>query len=183
MPLRRSRSGQTTRRWRLLATWLVVAGLFGAGLLTSRSLQDPLDDADLAYQRPGFLDPQGSPLHVPGLACCRHPGHPTLVVFVRRATLAEVVTLLAGHPDVRRHADPVIVVAGAGDAGVIGGIPVLTDADGQLAAAFGMRRPRDGGPSVGYAIVDQAGLVRYQTLDPGMAGRLAEVDTMVRATP
>jgi hypothetical protein len=36
---------------------------------------------------------------------------------------------------------------------------------------------------VGYAVVDSAGRVRYRTLDPSLINGLAEVETILRATP
>lgn len=57
----------------------------------------------------------------------------------------------------------------------------MADPTGRLARGFGMRIPRDGGPPVGYALIDRAGLIRYRTLDAAMADQLREVATMVGA--
>ncbi len=59
--------------------------------------------------------------------------------------------------------------------------PIAFDASGQIAHTYRMPVPRDGGPPVGYAILDAAGRLRYATLDPGLAGRLRKVRSMVRA--
>ena len=45
-----------------------------------------------------------------------------------------------------------------------------------------MRRPRDHGAPVGYAVVGADGTVRYRTEDPQQDQHLAEVLTMVDAT-
>jgi len=50
---------------------------------------------------------------------------------------------------------------------------------GGLAQLFGMPSPVDGGPPVGYALVDSAGRIRYRTLDPRGAGGLDEVATVL----
>lgn len=47
------------------------------------------------------------------------------------------------------------------------GAPVVSDPDGSIAALVGMPEPRDGGPPVGYAVLDEDAFVRYATLDPG----------------
>lgn len=50
-----------------------------------------------------------------------------------------------------------------------------------LAEAYGMRSPSDGGPPVGYAVVDGQGRIRYRTLDPTVATELPEVATILAA--
>ncbi len=61
--------------------------------------------------------------------------------------------------------------------------PLIPDTAGQIANGYQMRRPRDGGPPVGYAIVDSSGSVRYRTLDPTVWKHLKEVQTIWNATP
>jgi hypothetical protein len=58
---------------------------------------------------------------------------------------------------------------------------VVEDSDGRLADRYGMRRPQDAGPPVGYAVVDGKGRIRYRTLDPDVAHELREVRTIVAA--
>lgn len=41
-----------------------------------------------------------------------------------------------------------------------------------------MPRPRDGGPPIGYALLDRERRVRYATLAPTYAGELAELETV-----
>lgn len=73
-----------------------------------------------------------------------------------------------------------MVVSGGG--GRCPATPVVVDPTGSLARRFGLRRPRDGGPPVGYVVVDARGLIRYRTLDPTVTRNLDEVDTIVAAT-
>jgi len=58
---------------------------------------------------------------------------------------------------------------------------VKVDPEGRTAALYGMRVPADGGPPVGYAVVDAENRVRYRTLDPDPAGNTREVMTILRA--
>ncbi len=58
---------------------------------------------------------------------------------------------------------------------------VVADPGGRLAATYGMREPREGGPPVGYAVVDETGQIRYRTLDPEVTDLLGEVDTILGA--
>ena len=51
----------------------------------------------------------------------------------------------------------------------------------ELADAVGMPEPVDGGPPVGYAVVDPSRTVRYATLDPAYLINAFEVDVIVRA--
>ena len=58
----------------------------------------------------------------------------------------------------------VLVVPSGGTAA--GPVPVTADPRGRVADSLGLPRPVDGGPPVGYAIVDRQARVRYRTLDP-----------------
>ena len=53
-----------------------------------------------------------------------------------------------------------------------------TDRAAQLADAVDIPRPVDGGPPVGYAVVDPARTVRYSTLDPAYLDNAFEVDVI-----
>ncbi len=173
-----------TRRRKLIGIWLVAALILGGALLAADRTRHPLDDPDLAFQRPGFLDAHHAPAPAPPVA----PGVPTpgtrvVVFFTRPEHLPELMSKLARASSLTGLVQSVVVVSGAASGGVVSGVPVVTDPDGRLAAAFMLDRPRDGGPPVGYAVVDSHGQIRYRTLDPGMADRLDEVETMVRAAP
>ncbi|MGI8692948.1 MAG: hypothetical protein ACR2JK_08620 [Geodermatophilaceae bacterium] len=62
-------------------------------------------------------------------------------------------------------------------------IRIIEDPDGELADAADLPSPNDGGPGVGYAVVDSRGLVRCSTLDPSWYDNSFEVATIVWAVP
>lgn len=75
-----------------------------------------------------------------------------------------------------------VAVVASGDGAACGpGATVVVDPTAAYASRFGLDVPRDGGPPVGYAVVDAEGRIRYRTLDPGVATRLGEVATIVAA--
>jgi hypothetical protein len=163
-----------------LAVWLVVAGLFAALLAIARASELGLDDPDPAWQRPGFLDagslPEPAPRLTDGLP---RSGRRAVAFFVRPEGVDSLCRSLARHRLAER-ADLVIVVSGSDRCR---SLTALEDPRANLARAFGLRRPRDGGAPVGYAVVDRHGRIRYRTLDPTVADALGEVDTLVAATP
>lgn len=175
-----SASWSIPSRWGLIATWLVVVVGFGAAVTMASRSYGGLDDANQAYQRPGFLDARPLPSRV--FPSVTPPGRRAVVFFVRPAQLRSVVAAVSRDPSLTSKASVVVVdsvappVRGAS-------VPLVGDPSGQLALSYGMRQPRDGGPPVGYAEVDSSGRVRYATLDPGMADRLGEVATILRAMP
>lgn len=58
---------------------------------------------------------------------------------------------------------------------------VVRDLDRTLAQAVGLPRARDGGPGVGYAVIDSGRTVRYATLDPSWRGNGFEIATIAGA--
>lgn len=175
----------------LIVTWLTVAVGLGLLLGIARSTEGPLDDPDPAWQRPGFLDAGELPVPAPRLAPdVPAPGRPTVVFFERAGRLASLCSSLASAP-LRQGVATAVVVAGGPShwpveqqpADECGDIRMVSDPASALADAYGMRRPRGGGPAVGYAIVDGAGAIRYRTLDPSVGAGLDEVATMVSALP
>ena len=167
---------------RLLLVWVVVVGSLGALLALAARAGSPLDDPDPARQRPGFLDAVGRRTPAPRVTpAVPSPGRRSVVFFVRPQQAAPLCRAIADDPSLRRRAD--LAVVSSGVAPTCAGTGAVGDSAGQLAVAFGMRRPRDGGPPVGYAVVDRSGRIRYRTLDPSVAGGLREVETMVKATP
>ena len=125
----------------------------------------PRDDPDPALQRDGLLL-QG-PVLPEQVAGVRFGGRPVVVLFERHPP---------GGPDFARWraevsddgVELVVAVAGTGRAA-------------RLAAAVRMPVPVDGGPPVGYAVVDPARQVRYATLDPAYLGNAFEVDVITGA--
>lgn len=185
------------RRLQLAGVWLAAAVLLGGALVAARLATNPLDDPDLAHQRPGFLDALGPPFPAAHVADgVPSPGSRAVVFFTRPERASRLSAALATRPSLQDRARLAVVVSGAmppgdmpGEAFVadpqpdLAGVPMLADPAGHLAVAYRMPVPRDRGPPVGYAIVDRAGRVRYRTLDPEMARHLDEVETVVKATP
>lgn len=165
---------------RAVCVWLLAAIVLGGALVVAGRQHSPLDDPDLAMQRPGFLDAVG-PRSVgpPVTTSIPAAGRTTVVFFVRTAQQRLLMAALSRPGALPPRVDAVIV---GGPVNVSAGpIAMLTDGDGSLARGYAMPVPRDGGPPVGYAIVSTAGVVRYRTLDPGVAWHLDEVRTMLRA--
>ncbi|MDP9388090.1 MAG: hypothetical protein M3Q48_09315 [Actinomycetota bacterium] len=167
----------------LVAIWLVAVAGLGLLLALARVAEGPLDDADPAWQRPGFVDAGELPLPAPQVAPgFPAPGRPTVVFFERAGRLRELCRALSASSLGRKAATAVVVADRAPGACDEAGT-VVGDPAGALADAYGLRRPRGGGPPVGYGVVDAAGAIRYRTLDPAVADRLSEVATIVAALP
>lgn len=115
-------------------------------------------------------------------------GRAAVVFFVRPAQREALRSTLAAA-DARRlavAADIAMVVSapGPGSVGPPDGAPAMVaDGDGRLADGYGMRRPRDGGPPVGYAVVGRDRTVRFRTEDPGVGKSVDEILVMVEALP
>ena len=169
-----------------VAVGVTTAVVFGAALTASMSDPDPLDDPDPAMQRAGILDVVGPRSPAVALdATVPARGRVAVVFFLRPTQADPLVSALDSPPgqELRELVDIGIVVS-AGASEVTPSDPATTvaaDPDGRLAAAYRMRRPRDGGPPVGYAVVDVDGTIRYRTEDPGVADGLDEVLTIVDA--
>lgn len=162
--------------------WLAAAVGFGVLLVLSRGARGPLDDPDPALQRPGVLDIGGLPAPAPPVA----PGLPRegrrAVVFFERPGRAGALCAALRSKGLGPQVDVAVVVSGP-----VTGCPpqarVVADPATALATRFGLDAPAGGGPPVGYAVVDSRRRIRYRTLDPGVARRLDEVATILRATP
>lgn len=157
--------------------WLAVAAGFGL-LLALTGARGALDDPDPARQRPGVLDGDGLPAPAPPLDGVAAPGRPAVVFFVRSAQAVALCRELSKGGLSTSAA--VAVVAAESAPGGQPGVVALKDG-GWTAQRFGMPIPVDGGPAVGYAIVDSRGRIRYRTLDPTLFRHLGEVSTMIGA--
>jgi hypothetical protein len=174
----------TGRRWQFLGVWLLAALGLGGALIAAQLSRSGLDDPDLALQRPGFLDAQGTPFPAPRITdTIPSAGRRAVIFFTRPQFAPPLGQALLKDPALRARAQVAVVVSAELPSPIAPEVPVIADPGGRLATAYAMRRPRDGGFPVGYAIVDRAGRVRYRTLDPHVAERLDEVETMLRATP
>lgn len=124
--------------------WLGVTVVVSTALALSTMTYSSLDDSDQAYQRPGFLDPQGAPFPAkPVTSTVPARGHRALRVFVRPVDGATIIQTIAGDAVLRQQADLVIVSSGPGASG-IPHLPVISD-PGALADAYRMRRPKGNG--------------------------------------
>lgn len=174
----------TTPRWpsrrSLVAVWVLAALGFGALLGLARAAEGPLDDPDPARQRPGFVDQGSLPQPAPPVAGIPTSGRRAVVFFERADRLGRLCQALAKSP-LPPKADLVVAVAGPG--GSCPAASVVADPDARVAGAYGLRTPREGGPPVGYAVVDSAAAIRYRTLDPSVADELDEVATILEAVP
>ncbi len=125
----------------------------------------PRDDPDPAYQRDGLLlDGPVLPEQVAGV---RFGGRPVVVLFERQPPAGpgfEQWRSQVGDEGVE------LVVAVAG-----------SDRTARLAGAVRIPTPTDGGPPIGYAVVDPARQVRYSTLDPAYLDNAFEVDVITGA--
>lgn len=167
---------------RLVVVWLVVAVGMGAFLALARAAAGPLDDPDPARQRPGFVDGHDLPAPAPVVTDeVPRSGRRAVVFFVRPAELQALCEALTGF-EPPAETDVAVVLVGEGGR-CPQGIPIVPDEEGELVAGYGLPVPRDGGPPVGYAVVDGVGQVRYRTLDPEVASLLPEVTTMLKAVP
>lgn len=169
-------------RRRLATVWLACAALLGGLLVLSQAAREPLDDADPAWQRPGFLDagtlPEAAPPVGTGIPT---PGRRAVVFFQRREGVPELCRALVER-GLAEQASVAIVVPGE-DGACSASVTVVSDPAGVVAKRYGVREPRGDGPPVGYAVVDSSGRIRYRTLDRAVADELGEVSTMLRATP
>lgn len=192
-----SRSGDRVRP--RAATGVLAGGfvvgllLIGTVLLGSRG-PGPLDQPDAAQQRDGLI--LDGPTVEPVVAGVNLRDVPNVLLFVREPPAADLL-------DSWRHSLPAaasvtLVVQGplraadeqGGDDSLRrpGGdgprlLSVVQDPDETLAEAVRLPEPVDGGPGIGYAVIDAAGVVRYSTLDPSWPDNAFEVTTILESAP
>ena len=158
-----SRLGRPPLRWWTPAVAFAVAAVVLSVLVIAFGTNSgPLDDPNQAFQRDGALHngPQ-LPSQIGDVAFGRSS---VVVLFERRQPPDQ--TLAPWRAGATRNGSR-LVIAVAGQSGT----PALRD-------AVGMRTPNDGGPPVGYAIIDQARRVRYATLDPAYLDHASEVEML-----
>lgn len=138
-----------------------------------------MDEHSFADQRNGLL--------------ARGPRVPAEVSGVQFGGRVVVLLFLRSVPheqDVRRWSAGLgntvtvrVIVQGSAPANGPGfaDLPLVFDPAQALARVVLLPRPNDGGPGVGYAVVDSHRLVRYSTLDPSWAGNGFEVATIAGA--
>lgn len=161
--------------WTPLAWFAVLSLVVSAVVVALVRPPGPLDQADPAEQRDGLLrDGPRTPELVDGV---RFGGRPVVLLFVRRPP--EPSALRRWAAEVPGHADVRVVLTRPPAAPLP--VEATVDAQGRLADAVGMPVPVDGGPPVGYAVVDSSRAVRYTTLDPEYLANAFEVAVMAGA--
>lgn len=162
----------------LIAVWFAVAAVSVVLLAAAGQAEGGRDDRDQAEQRVGFLDEGLLPMLAPPVtAGVPASGQPTVLLFLRPGGADRQCRQVART--VESKAAVVVVISGPASCPDIPA--VVVDPDGRTAVAYGMRVPADSGPPVGYAIVDDRGMVRYRTLDPNPASHRGEILTILDA--
>lgn len=159
--------------------WLASSVVLVAVVLAVVPRPGPLDDPDSARQRPGVLTAPSDArrvgkLSLPGDSIGRRP---VMIFFDRRPPNSEAFRRLERRLPA---AIATVLVLGHGPRPA-GYQAVAVDRHKRIADAVGMRTPKDGGPPVGYAIIDRQARVRYATLDPGYLRHSEEDATMAAA--
>lgn len=163
---------------------LVAAGLclvMVVAVLLGSVGPGPLDQPDRAEQRNGLV--LGGPTVPPSVAGVRLRSVPSVLLFVRRPPPED--TLARWRRALPSDASVTVVVQAPGEAQqqpvMSPPVDVVIDPEQELAMTVDLPEPIDGGPGVGYAIVDTDGVVRYSTLDPAWPDNAFEVTTMLGA--
>ena len=161
--------------WAPLAWFATFAAVLTFVVVALVRPPGPLDDVDPAFQRDGLLlDGPVVPQQVVGVD---FGGRPVVLLFVRDLRhadeLAQWLDAVPARADVR------VVVPQPTTADLPA--PVTADPLDKLADAVDMPQPVDGGPPVGYAVVDSDRVVRYATLDPSYLSNSFEITTIVGA--
>ncbi len=147
---------------------VLLGGALAIALLVSTVLTvvhrpGPLDESSLADQRNGLL--RGGPTVPASLAGVTFGDRPVVLLFVRRFPGTEPLAAYAA--DLPKEADLVVVQQVEGGSGDLPSrAQRVTDVPQVLARAVSLPIPNDGGPGVGYAVVDPSRTVQYSTLDP-----------------
>ena len=161
-----------------MAAALLTAAL-AAVVLTVVHLPGPLDEQTLADQRNGLL--RGGPTLPAQVGGVPLGGDPVVLLFVRTAPPPADVRAVAAELPARARLR-LVVQAPLQTRTPAQPVPVTVDPDGVLARAVDLPRPRDGGPGVGYAVVDPDRVVQYATLDPSWPTNGFEAATIAGAS-
>jgi len=153
-------------RWQVpVVVFLIAALLLALVIVFVVKSPGPLDDPDPANQRAGLL--LNGPVLPAQVAGMSFGGHPVIVLFERTPPEGEAFQQWSQAVS-DDGVQLVVVVTGSQQAS-------------ELAAAVHMPTPVDGGPPVGYAVIDANRVVRYATLDPVYTRNSFEVDVITGA--
>ena len=168
--------------WVPLAWWaaLAVTLIFVVVVVVLVRPPGPLDQPNPERQRDGLL--LDGPLVPSTVAGVEFGGSPVVLLFEReppdRQEMASWLGEMPRRVEVRLiFPEP---AAASVDAGLV---EVVVDPDGRLADAVALPTPVDGGPGIGYAVVDSQRQVRYSTLDPAYLVNAFEVTTILKWVP
>jgi hypothetical protein len=140
----------------LALAWAAAAVVLGGGLLIEQATRNGMDAANPIRERIGMASYDSFP--APDVAGTVD-GERTAVLFVRPEQADSVCTWASGG-----HVQDVTMVVVAPQNTDCKGVPLTVDADRKIADGFGMRKPKDGGYPVGFALLDSDGGLRYTTL-------------------
>ncbi len=162
------------RPWTPVLFFLVIGALLTVVVLQLVRLPGPLDEHTLADQRNGLLL-QGPvlPQQVHGIV---FGDRPVVLLFVR--SVPQSADVARWSAELPRSAEVRVIVQSA-EGALRGGL--VRDRERELAQAVRLPRARDGGPGIGYAVIDSRRTVRYATLDPSWRGNGFEVATIAGA--
>jgi hypothetical protein len=147
-------AGRMVRR--MVAVWAATAVVLGAGLLTEQATRNGMDAAKPIRERIGMAN--YSAFAAPAVSGVVK-GKRTAILFVRSQQANSVCDWAAGTP-----LGDVTMVVVAPENVDCKGLPLSIDPDRKLADGFGMRRSKDDGYPVGFALLDSSGGLRYTTL-------------------
>ena len=158
----------------------LMTGLLAAVVLTVVHPPGPLDERTLADQRNGLL--RDGPVLPASVAGIGFGGRPVVLLFLRAMPPVADVRQFAAALPARAQLDLVVQSTSTSE---LGGAPttVIRDPEAVLARAVELPRPNDGGPGVGYAVIDSTRTVRYSTLDPSWPSNGFEAATIIGAGP
>lgn len=104
-----------------------------------------------------------------------------IIFFARNLTDRYLFPDLADQSDLAGAADLIVVTPDGSRPVIENGVRrFATDIDGSLARSVGLHRPIDGGPPVGYVLIDSQGYIRFRTLDPGFGQRAWEIKLLLQ---
>ena len=169
--------------WAPLVWWTATAIVLAVVVVVIVGDGGPLDDPKQGRQRPALLAPKTEAPVVDNVALPRTGiGRDAALVAFNR-NLPDPDELSAFRRSLPDDISILVVVdnASARETQEEVNVEVIADPEGDVARELEMPRPKDGGPPIGYALVDRDGRVRYATLDPTYTKHAAEITTIAGA--
>jgi len=162
--------------WAPLAWWGLLAAILVVVVVALVRPPGPLDQPDPARQRDGLL--LDGPIVPASVAGVEFGGRPIVLLFDRE--IPDVGRLAPWLGDLPEGAEIRVVLPESPAPPVAPGpVEVVVDPDGRLADAVSLQTPVDGGPGIGYAVIDTQRRVRYCTLDRAYMVNAFEVATVL----